>query len=260
MNADDDFLASIENRRDYRTDSAAVEDGHATRNEQLLYDGIAAHAAALARRLGRPLRVLDVCAASGGCAAAVQRVVDIDDLVLVDVEPRMIAAVLSKPWRARRHLAMEADAVTASMGGPFDVVLMNSAYHHIDDERKVAFLKNVSAQMAPGALVFLGEHFLPDYEDAFLGSYRTAVRRFYTERLNYLSRVGTSPQHLAVIRQTAWYCWQREYEYQVSMRVLLSHAAAADLAVREMARAWPKQEDESSLPADSGSFVMVLRS
>lgn len=255
-----DFLARLGPRRDYRTDARAVETGHDTGTEQALYKAIELAAVAEHRRLGRPLRVLDVCSASGGCAAAIERAVPMAHLCLIDIEESMIAAARAKPWRAEETSFVVDDAVTWNgSGGRFDVVLMNSAYHHIEDERKQAFLARCASLLAVGGAILVGEHFLPGYDPSSDDSYRRAVEWFYSERLQYLQEIGTPEEGLEVIRQTAWYCWQRQYEYQVSQRVSLSHIVGAGLCVQESVRVWPLPDARTGLPSDSGTFYMVAR-
>jgi ubiquinone/menaquinone biosynthesis C-methylase UbiE len=253
-----DIPELFQGSRDYRFVGAAVEDGHATFQEQKLYEAIMLGAVKQWKKLGRPLVVCDLCSATGGCAEHVEKGIPISTLYLVDNEPTMIAGAKAKPWAAGQVQVIEADAVTWNAPEPIDLILMNSAYHHIEDDRKQEYLRNARRMLGPDGLILVGEHFLPEYDRSSRASYQDSVLRFYGERLRYLERLGTPEAQVAVIRQTARYCWLREYEFQVSSRLFRSDVETAQLTIIGWERVWPEPGEPVGLPADSGSHYVEL--
>jgi SAM-dependent methyltransferase len=249
--------ALFEVSREYQFDPNATELGHTSATERLLYCAITEAAQSHFRVVQRPLVILDICAASGGCANEVLKTVPCNSLCLVDNEPLMCEAARVKQWPAEQVSVFKADAVTWTSCHRFDLILMNSAYHHIEDERKAAFLENMASHLKSDGRILVGEHFLPFYRPGDLKSYRHSVVQFYSARIHELAAKGDTQEVIDVIRQTGRYCWQRDYEFQVSMDVFQTHVHAADLQNCAHQRVWPS--GSQILPEESGSFLIQLR-
>ena len=103
--------------REYKEDPGALELAQATFNEAGLYDAIASLAVSIHNTLGRPLKVLDLCAATGLSTVRVAKSVPIAAATLVDLDRLALG-------RARVHLdglcsttLVEADAAGYSDEG-----------------------------------------------------------------------------------------------------------------------------------------------
>ncbi|WP_089724046.1 class I SAM-dependent methyltransferase [Candidatus Thiosymbion oneisti] len=240
----------------YESNPSVTELGHTTATERDLYRALKDEARKIAARFQRPISVLDICAASGGAAWHIGSAVRYRRLVLVDMDPLMCEAARKRSWGTEDVEIVLADAVEWRGSEPFDLILANSAYHHIQDDRKTAFLMNLAAQLAPGGNILVGEHFLPDYADGDIESYRRSVQGFYEARVAALQEAGDAPGAIEVIRQTGRYCWERRYEYQVSRHVFVRHLAATGLRARSWKRIWPAES--GVLPEDSGSYLISL--
>lgn len=255
----DNLPALFDVGKPYEADPALTALGHSTATERLLYDALARQAAALARTSCGGLRVLDVCCAGGGASAAVLAAVPVSELTLVDIDPVMCTAARDQAWPTETRVkVVQADATSWRTQKRFEVVLANSAYHHIADGEKERFLKNVAEKMSTEGRVLVGEHFLPEYVAGDLLSYRKAVVQFYSARISELEHRGDDPDAVDVIRQTGRYCWERVYEYQVSQEVFWQSAAGAGLACEELIRLWPKG-DAGDLPRSAGTYLVVLK-
>jgi len=136
---------------------------------------------------------------------------------------------------------------------------MNSAYHHILDQEKLTFMKAAATALADCGRVFVGEHFLPEYDRPNTPAYYNAVETFYSARIAHLQVMGDDDSHISVIRRTAQHCWERDYEYQVPYRTFLDHLTLAGLEVVGRTRVWPTEGKEQFLSGDVGSFVVELR-
>src|SRR5215469_10203977 len=96
-----------------------------------------------------------------------------------------------------------ADAASFTSSIPFDLVLANSAYHHIPDGHKVDFLKTARALVAEDGAILVGEHFLPPYKTS--NEFRESVISFYTELIGELLTRGEPAPAIDVIRRSALY-------------------------------------------------------
>jgi len=243
--------------RDYKIDVSAVEDGHETANEIALYHQITEAAQQIASESNHSLVICDLCSASGGCAEQVLSVVGCDSLFLVDIEPAMIEGAKQKKWACEKVYFELADAVTWTSLEKIDIILMNSSYHHIENTRKSAFLSNAASLLNDSGSILVGEHFLPPYDVKSEQSFKQAVLRFYKERIGFLEKLNTPKQQLDVIRQTGLYCWNQEYEYQVSFDVFAAHVHEAGLEIVNFYRVWPEEAD--CLPEKTGSYFCQLK-
>jgi hypothetical protein len=147
------------------------------------------------------------------------------------------------------------DAVTYYDSVQYDVVLMNSAYHHVEDERKVAFLQNAARRLGEAGTILVGEQFLPSYTDE--ESFRQSIISFYSALLTELKKRDEPETAINVIRRSGLYCWERRYEYKVSLERLTHDLTSAGLSVASQRRVWP-DTDSNPLPHSSGSFVLEV--
>jgi len=220
---------------DYKFDPEALESAQRTFNEEGLYVAIEHMAAAWYVRYGRPPRVLDLCSATGLTAWRVSAVVPAATITLVDNEPTALAKA-AENFAGRADVAIVCDdAVTYRDGTAYDLILMNSAYHHIENGRKAAFLENAAELLSADGCVLVGEHFLPPYVDD--ETFRRAVVDFYARLLDELERCGEPKRAIAVIRQSAYYTWLGEYEYKTSWD-FARRCIPASLTVHEVDPVW----------------------
>ena len=243
--------------RPYESDPELTTLGHTTGTEKDLYSALSEEALALSSSLGRGLRILDVCCASGGASSHILTKVSAAHLTLVDIDPRMCEAARAREWPLRQVEVIEADASLWRSETRFDLILSNSAYHHIPDEQKLLFMRNLGRHLDNSGRILVGEHFLPEYVEGNLISYRSSVTLFYKERITELEEAGDSPEAIEIIRQTGRYCWERSYEYQVCSRIFLADVRKAGLVDAKLKRIWPKREG-GILPEDSGTFLAVV--
>jgi SAM-dependent methyltransferase len=239
--------------RDYRKDCDAMDHGQATFNEERLYCALERFALGWFEVHKRSPFVLDLCCATGLSATRIASVIPVAGITLVDVDKDMLHRAAVRCSRLALTDSWSADAVTFSSSRSFDIILMNSSYHHIEDSRKVQFLTNARTLLAADGVVLVGENFIFDY--ARERGNKQSVVRFYGRLLKALSAVGESPQSINVIRRSGLYCWEGFYEYKVSRAQFLAHCKEAGLALAEYATVWAATDD----PRDfAGSCALSL--
>ena len=137
----------------------------------------------------------------------------------------------------------------------FEVVILCSAYHHIEDSRKNDLLVRVYDLLAPKGVAIMAENVLPPYGSS-PGSYEDAVRIFYEEVLATAEECNPDlPDRVrGLIKRVAQYGCDGEYEFKTSLSVLKSHLSGARLRVKRWERVW----SAPSLGGDAGNFVFLL--
>jgi SAM-dependent methyltransferase len=81
------------------------------------------------------------------------------DYTGVDINPRYIASA-RKQHPALRVLV--ADVETMRLSEQFDVILINSLLHHLDDGKVAVVLRNLAGMLKPGGIVIVQEPLTPD--------------------------------------------------------------------------------------------------
>lgn len=239
---------------EYADDPAALESAQATYQEEQLYAGLRARANNWGRENRCAARVLDLCAATGLATAAVAHAVPVASATLVDTDRHSLMLARDRlGGRFDLDIRIE-DACKFHSNDRYDLILMNSAYHHIEDAHKVAFLRMARHHLDGQGRILMGEHVIPPYA-ATTEAYRRSVTQYYESLIHDLTLRGAPASAVSVIRRAGEYCWQGTYEYKVSYPILKQHIQAAALHMRYTEFVW-----NSPGSADVGSIVLELAS
>lgn len=251
MGADTQPPSVLRGGREYADDPAALDAAQATYQEMRIYAGLGAIARRWYRTNRRPARVLDLCAATGGATAAIAQVVPVGSATLVDIDRRSLTRAR---WRLRRlsHVTMRVEDACMYSSGLYDLILMNSAYHHIENDRKLEFLANARRHLNNGGRVLMGEHVLPPYSGG-IEAFRASVTGYYECLMRDLLRRGTPMAAVSVIRRSGEYCWLGSYEYKTSYSVLRGYLDDACLLPLHCDRVWAYPQSNTA-----GSIVLEL--
>lgn len=231
-----------------------LELAQATFNEVAIYEAFARLAAAIGQRAPRPLHVLDVCAATGLASHHAAANIRVGSMTLVDLDPGVLPQSRAKHDNRWPELHVVcADAVEFSGDRPYDLIVANSAYHHIADDRKRAFLRCLCRLLSCEGRVLVGDHFLPPHGpgDAEL---RRALRAFYTPLFAELRRRGSPEDAVDVVVQAFELALRRQVEFKVSWDRFEQDVNEVGLIIEEVVHIW-----DPGL-AHCGTKVVQLRS
>lgn len=206
-------------------------------------------------------RVLDLCCGTG---LSLERIVAhpaISHVTGVDIDERYIQFASGRFKGFARTVDFKCvDAVEPDLGASrWDLIILSSAYHHIEDERKVAFLKQVATLMCVDGLAIIGENILPDFDAHVTGARSKAIRDFYSAVLKDISsRFVKVPKSVEESIETIIaYGEEGEYEYKVPLVHLLQDLQRSNLKIVEMHRVWPS--NYRLLPPSAGNFVICVQ-
>jgi|ERR1051326_1182652 SAM-dependent methyltransferase len=245
--------------REYKEIPEALELAQATFNEEGLYVAITEFAQQWFRYTQRSARVLDLCSATGLSALRVSQVIPVSSVTLVEIDNGALIKALDHFDKSLTLYSFCADAVSFRDSRPFDLILMNSAYHHIEDSKKTAFLRNAAHLLAEGGAILMGEHFLPSYRSD--EEFRQSVVSFYKRLIDELENRGEPAEAINVIRRSGLYCWEGIYEYKVSWERFSRDLNSAELYLLKSNVVWsyPDRRGAPSEDTDKiGSFGLWL--
>ncbi len=217
-------------------DVRELELAQATFNEAEIYEVIAQMVHGLGHDRSR--EVLDVCAATGLAGHHATANMAVRSMTLVDIDPAPLAiAAVRYEDRWPQFECVREDAVMLSGQRRYDLIIANSGYHHIEDERKTAFLQRLRIHLNSDGRILVGDHFLPPH-GADDEEVRHALRAFYLPLLAELERRGTSAEAVAVVAKSFELALRRQVEFKVSWDRFDADARRAGLVIEEVIDIW----------------------
>jgi ubiquinone/menaquinone biosynthesis C-methylase UbiE len=249
-------------RCDFWSDPEAYELEERARPDEMLMQRAAAEIAVKYLDGVPGATALDLCCGTGISMESLVAHPNVILVVGVDISLRYLE--YARKVYANSRLApilIHGDAVLAPLPRErWDIVMLASAYHHIEDDRKIQFLRRVHSLIGACGRAVIAENILPIYDINDRQDYNRAVSDFYSEVLSTARRHNPHlPNHVAdLIQRVAQYGVDGAHEYKVSMAILHEHLAEAQLQVVEQRTVWP--EDGSLLGGNGGNYVFLVRS
>lgn len=225
---------------DYRDDPLEYEVEELARpDEMLMIKGVRARCREFLNSRTRA-RVLDLCCGTGLSLLDVFDHPNVSETIGVDNSESYLSFARVRFADSNVQLIL-ADAINPPLDGLFDLIIMSSAYHHIEDTRKGLFLESSKQFLARSGRIIIGENLLPPYQVGDAGSYYEAVSSFYQEVLVTARTANPClPAHVAaLIQRVAQYGHDGDYEYKTSVEILLGHLAKSSLEIVRSEKYWP---------------------
>jgi len=203
--------------------------------------------------------ILDLCCGTGLPMSMFIEHENIGKVVGVDISKPYLAWARSKFSKYENITFIEGDAVELNLPeDEWDIILLCSAYHHIEDERKQRFLNYVYKLLKPEGKAIIAENILPPYELGNEESYKLAVKRFYDQVLLTAEKENPIlPENVrGLIQRVAQYGYDGDYEYKVSFDIFERHINQSKFMVINQQKVWPFTDSDNLL--SGGNYVLVL--
>lgn len=250
----------MENLPDYRFDPEAYELEERYRPDEMrMLEAVGRYGYEILNRTIKAL-VLDLCCGTGLSIEALVNHPNVGVIVGVDnCEPYLQFARAQFLRAINVPIFLHADAVNVALPtNRWDVIMLCSAYHHIEDKRKVQFLCHVRELLASSGVAVVGENILPEYAEEDDQSYANAVRFFYGQVLKDASSAGDLPEFIeGLIRRVAQYGYDGEYEYKTSYNIFVRNVAQAGLRIVHESRVWPLSGPMTE--TTGGNYLFVIQ-
>lgn len=251
----------MEHLPDYRHDPIAYEAEERARPDEMRMLGqLAATTRALIDSMPAA-RILDACCGTGLSMVGALEHPNAAQVVGLDMEPTYLRyAQRNLHTTTHTPQLVQADAVAPPFrDATFDIIILASAYHHIQNNLKRQFLQLVGQLLTLRGRVVLAENVLPEHVVSDPDAYRAAISAFYAEVILDAQEfgLGLDPWVLGLIRRVVKYGHDGDYEWKTSLDTLLDHIRNSQLQVISSQRVWPSRGP--LLNTTGGNYVMVLR-
>ncbi len=160
--------------------------------------------------------------------------------------------------RGKPHALYNEDAVTFNTGLEHDILVMTSAYHHIEDrpdDKKVDFLKNAKNQAASNALFVFYEKFVSLFSN--LQEQIASGNEFYARRIHDISiEQEINPTLRWALYNEMQLTAFRDQEYKVSFEQFEQDLKDAGLKITSKKKLWPSPPLSHMM---AGDWVVTAR-
>lgn len=212
--------------------------------------------------LAHQAKVLDMCCGTGpsmkvpanhpGCSELVG--VD-NNQIYLDYAKDVYKNTINSP----KLICADALSESILLNDHWDIVILSSAYHHIEDNRKQLFLNHIYRLIKKNGVIIFAENILSEYERAHVESYRNSVREFYNEVIKTarMANPDISDEAIQLIQHVAQYGIDGHTEYKVNYEVFKQHVANASLTIEKEYKVWPFLN--KSIGIKGGNYIFLAR-
>lgn len=176
-----DFLQTVLDANtlpDYKDNAEAYELEERSRPDEMLMINIAADKVNKLLEKIHNAKILDLCCGTGLSMEGFIEHPNISKIVGVDISKEYLACARNKFSKiSTPHIFINDDAVTTDLPvHEWDIIMLASAYHHIEDDRKLVFLRKVHGLLKDTGRAIFAENILPEYDINNRKSYQNAVK------------------------------------------------------------------------------------
>lgn len=245
---------------DYRDDARCYELEERSRPDEMLMLKKAGETATSILDNIPNANCLDMCCGTGLSLEHIARHRNAGYIAGVDISSNYLDFAKAHHSTTNAHIEfILGDAVTVTLPDKqWDLIMLASAYHHIEDERKIIFLERIKHLIGSTGHVVIAENILPKYTEGKAEEYNASVRLFYDQVLITARQQNPDlPEFVeGLIERVAQYGFDGEYEYKVCMKIFKRHLSTVGLSIVDEARVWPKSS--TSLDANAGNYVFHI--
>lgn len=203
--------------------------------------------------------IADLCCGTGMSLLGVISHPNIKTVTGVDIDARNIAFARQRFGlfdNTTFHVADVIDFLKANK--EYDLLLLSSAYHHIEHAMQPAFAEQLFRALKSGGKAVFAENIVPYFDAPLTEQYKAAVVRFYAAARDDTRRrrPNISDRIVGLIEENVTLAVRGEVEFKVCRQHFLSQLRQAGFEMVYDARVWP---EDGPLPDDSGNHVFVFR-
>lgn len=197
------------------------------------------------------LSVLDLCSGPGNFVNHLSFAFPWMKVLCIDLNENFLKAG-AEQFTKREF--KEGDATNFQIESRFDCITASSAYHHIEDEKKIEFLKTIKSHLAEDGFAIICENFLPEYtsDEERIKS----VNLYYDELIKYYGEGNATEESIKAIDEVFKLELAKVEEHKVPHAFFQKQVEEAGLKIDLDVVAWSTDKLKS---ANAGSHVIILK-
>lgn len=184
----------------------------------------------------------DFCGGTGMFTKKVADRVNVSTALIIDINQEFLKIAKASGMKVKNLRILHSDIIDAKLQKEFDLVLSVFAYHHVSDDRKERYLRNVLDGLKEGGILILTEIYLPNH---------TTIINYYDKLLAEIP--DKNPALIKFLTETAR---STNSEFKVSKEFADRQLSALSFKILETVKIWPLDD---SFPQDVGTFVQILQ-
>jgi ubiquinone/menaquinone biosynthesis C-methylase UbiE len=196
------------------------------------------------------VEVLDVCSGPGNFVNHLAFVLPNIKAVCVDTNASFMEY---GKRRLERWKFIQGDVTKISLRKKFRFIVASSAYHHIPDNQKLDFFRNIKRHLTDNGIVVVCDNFLPDYSGK---NKQQVTKRYYSELRKWYRQGNATPEAIRVIKGVEQTELEGQEEYKVTFRIFQTQLKEVGLRIDTDIAIWQPYQFAKD---NAGSHVLILK-
>ena len=188
------------------------------------------------------ISIADFCGGTGAITKKIADIINIDKAKIVDTNQEFLNIAERADIKTKKLETACSDILDIKLDREYDLILSIFAYHHIPDDKKEKYLKQVVDGLKESGILILTEIYLPN---------KKITLNYYHKLLDEMSE--KSPILEKFITETAE---STDYEFKVSRGFADRQMTELGLTEIECIKIWPL---DNTLDKDIGTFVQIFK-
>lgn len=200
--------------------------------------------------------ILDLCCGTGILA---EMLLDVPNIEFIGVDKNEAFLAKAKE-RTKNHSNFKfilADVLKYETDLKFDIIILTSAYHHIEDKFKTRFLKKIHSLLKENGIIAIWELLVP--KSSSDEEYKKGIEDFYLKRIEYVKKTEGMTKKQFDSFMNACGLSAYEEEYKVDYEYVINDLNRADFKIIKETKVWPKENEKLFDDKKVGDFVFVVK-
>lgn len=200
--------------------------------------------------------ILDFCCGTGILA---EMILDIPNIkfIGVDISKKFLETAEERTKNHDNFKFILEDVLKYKTDLKFDVVLLTSAYHHVEDKFKTPLLKKIFGLLKDGGVLIIYERAIRPYKNE--KEFAKNNEEYYLKRIEYLKKKeagGLSKKQLDALINVCSLSASAEEEYKVDYDYVVNDLDKTGFKILKEIKIWPKENifDNKKI----GDFIFVV--
>ena len=201
--------------------------------------------------------ILDLCCGTGIVANMLRDLKGIK-FVGVDINKNFLRLAKKKLERNKNFSFLLGDAAHYKTNQKFNIVLLTSAYHHIENRFKSRLLKNIRKFLMKDGVLIIYEKAIPPYSNKT--EFHNSNKQFYLKRIKYLKETGRNkltPKQFNALMNICGLSAAGEEEYKVDYNYIMNDLVQNSYKIVKKIKIWPQSNIFKNEKV--GDFIFVAK-